>query len=199
MLGPWKIIYDKPRQPDAKYRFIGKDPDSKKDQRQRARGWQRIRWLDGITYLMDTNLSKLWELVIIGKPGVAAVHGVAKGWTWLSDWIELRQHIKKQRHYFGAKVCIVRAMVFLIVMYGCECWTVKNSEHRRTDGFWTVVLEKTLENPLACKGIKAVYCKQNQSWIFIGMLMLKLKLILWPPDVKSWLIWKDPDAGKDWR
>ena len=63
--------------------------------------------------------------------------------------------------------------------------------------FWTVVLEKALENPLACKEIKSVNPKGNQSWIFAGGTDGEAP-ILWPPDVKSWLIGKDPDAGKDW-
>ena len=66
--------------------------------------------------------------------------------------------------------------------------------------FWTVVLEKTLESPLNCKEIKPVHPKGNQSWIFIGSTDAKAETpILWPPDVKSWLIGKDPNAGKDWR
>ena len=66
--------------------------------------------------------------------------------------------------------------------------------------FWTVVLEKTLESPLDCKEIQPVHPKGNQSSIFIGRTDAKAETpILWPPDVKNWLIWKDPDAGKDWR
>ena len=66
--------------------------------------------------------------------------------------------------------------------------------------FWTVVLQKTLESPLDCKEIKTVNPKGNHSWIFIGRTDAKAEApILWPPDVKSWLIGKDPDAGKDWR
>ena len=64
--------------------------------------------------------------------------------------------------------------------------------------FWTVVLEMTLESPLDCKEIQPVHPKGNQSWIFNGRTEAEA-LILWPPDVKSWLIWEDPDAGKDWR
>ena len=64
---------------------------------------------------------------------------------------------------------------------------------------WTVVLEKTLENPLDYKEIKPANHKGNQFWIFIGGLMLKLKLLVWPPDEKNWLFGKYPDAGKDWR
>ena len=73
-----------------------------------------------------------------------------------------------------------------------ESWALKNW------CFWTVVLEKTLESPLECKEIKPVHPKGNQSWIFIGRTEAETP-ILWPPDVKNWLIWKDPDAGKDWR
>ena len=63
----------------------------------------------------------------------------------------------------------------------------------------TVVLEKTLESPLVCKEIKPVHPKGDQSWVFIGMTDVEAETpILWPPNEKSWLIWKDPDAGKDW-
>ena len=73
-----------------------------------------------------------------------------------------------------------------------EDWALKNW------CFWTVMLEKTLESPLDSKEIKPVNPKGNQSWMFIGRTDAEA-LILWPPDVKSWLIRKDPDAGKDWR
>ena len=66
--------------------------------------------------------------------------------------------------------------------------------------FWTVVLEKTLESPLDCKEIQPVHSKGNQSWIFIGRTDAEAEApILWPPDAKEWLNWKDPDAGKDRR
>ena len=63
-----------------------------------------------------------------------------------------------------------------------------------------MVLEKTLESPLDCKEIQPVHPKGDQSWVFIGGTDVEAKIpILWPPDAKSWLIWRDPDAGKDWR
>ena len=66
--------------------------------------------------------------------------------------------------------------------------------------FWTVVLEKTLESPLDWKEIQPVHPKGDQSWVFIGRSDAEAETpILWPPDAKSWVIWKDPDAGKDWR
>ena len=94
-----------------------------------------------------------------------------------------------------SKVLIVKAMVFPVVMYGCESWTIKKAECWRIDAFelwcWT------LESPLDCKGIQPVHPKGNQSWILIGRADAEAEtLILWPPDGKNGLIWKDPDAGQ---
>ena len=73
------------------------------------------------------------------------------------------------------KVCLVKAMVFPVVMYGCESWTKKKAESKNWC-FWTVVLEKTLESPLDCKEIQPVHPKGDQSWIFIGRTDVELKL-----------------------
>ena len=74
-----------------------------------------------------------------------------------------------------------------------ESWALKNW------CFWTAVLEKTLESPMDCKEIQPVHPKGDQSWVFIGRTDAEAEtLILWLPDAKSWFIWKDPDAGKDW-
>ena len=98
------------------------------------------------------------------------------------------------------KVCLVKAMVFPIVMYGCMSWTIKKAEHCRIDVFELRCWEKTLKSPLDCNEIKPVHPKGNHSWIFIGRTDADAEaLILWPPDAKSRLIGKDPDAGKDWR
>ena len=95
------------------------------------------------------------------------------------------------------KVHLVKAMVFPVVMYGCESW--KEGCALKNWCFQNVVLEKTIESPLDCKEIKPVNPTGNQSWIFIGKTDAQAEaLILWPPDVKSWLR-KDPDARKDWR
>ena len=96
-------------------------------------------------------------------------------------------------------ICLVKAMLFPVVMYGCESWTIKKAAHWRIM-LWTIVMEKTLESPLDCKEIQPVHPKGNQSWIFIGRTDNEAEApTLWPPDVKSWLIGKDPDAEKDWR
>ena len=90
-------------------------------------------------------------------------------------------------------------MAFPVVMYGCESWTIESWAPKNWY-FWTVLLEKILESPLDSKEIKPVNPKGNQSWVFIGRTDGEAEApILGLPDVKNWLIWKDPDAGKDWR
>ena len=110
-----------------------------------------------------------------------------------------RQYIKKQRHYFANKGPSSQSYGFSrshVWMWHLDCkdsWALKNW------CFWTVVLEKTPESPLDCKEIQLVN-KGNQSWIFIGRTDAEAETpILWPPDAKSWLLRKDPDAGKVWR
>ena len=97
------------------------------------------------------------------------------------------------------KVRLVKAMVFPVVMYGWESWTIKKAECRRIDAF-ELWCWRRLESPLDCKETQPVHPKGNQSWIFTGRTDAEAETpILWSPDVKSWLIGKDPDAGKDWR
>ena len=99
----------------------------------------------------------------------------------------------------STKVCLVKAVVFPVIMYGCESWTMKKTEHWRSDAFELWCWRKTLESPLDCKEIQPVHPKGNQSWIFIGRTDAEVETpVLWPPDAKSWLIWKDPAAEKDW-
>ena len=118
---------------------------------------------------------------------------------WKKSYDQPRHHIKKQRHYFATKVRLVKGLIFPVVVYGWELnykesWVLKNWY------FWTVVLEKTLESPLDSKEIQPVHPKGNQPWIFTGRTDAEAEApILWPHDAKSWLIRKDPDAGKDWR
>ena len=96
------------------------------------------------------------------------------------------------------KVHLSKAMVFPVVMCGCESWTIKKAEHWRIDAFELCCWRKLL-SPLNCKEIQPVHPKGNQSWILIERTDAEAETpILWPPDAKNWLIWKDPDAGKDW-
>ena len=119
---------------------------------------------------------------------------------WKKSYGKPRQCIEKQRHYFSGKGLSSQS-------YGVSSSHVRMWELDHKEGWalknwciWTVVLEKTLESPLDSKEIHAVHPKGNQSWIFIGRTDAEAETpILWPSHVKSWLIGKDSDAGKDWR
>ena len=115
------------------------------------------------------------------------------------------------------KICIVKAMVFPIVTYGCESWTIKKAEQWRTDACELWYWRRILKIPWTARSSQSIINIQEISHEYsLEGLMLKLKLqyfghlmrrtdveaeppILWPPDTKNWLIWKDSDAGKDWR
>ena len=106
----------------------------------------------------------------------------------------------REKHYFADKSPSSQSYdfssshVWMLELDYKESWVPKDW------WFLTVVLEKTLKSPLDRKEIQPVYPKGGQSWIFIGRTDAEAEApILWPPDVKNWLIWKDPDAGKDWR
>ena len=117
---------------------------------------------------------------------------------WKKGYDKARQHIKKQRHYFANKgpssqsYCFSSSRVWMWELDHKESWALKNW------CFWSMVLEKTLENTLDCK-IKPVNPQGNQPWIFIGRTDAEPEApILWPPDMKSLLVGKDADDGKDW-
>ena len=96
------------------------------------------------------------------------------------------------------KVHLVKAMVFPIVMYGCESWTVKKADCRRIDAFELWCWRRLLK--VSWTPRRSNQTKGNQSWVFIGRTDVESEPpLLWPPDGKNWLIWKDPDSGKDWR
>ena len=118
---------------------------------------------------------------------------------WKESYDHLRQLIKKQKHYFVNKGPCSQGYGFSsghVWMWKLDCedsWEPKNL------CFWTLVLEKILESPMDCKEIHPVHPKGDQLWVFIGRTDVKAEtLILWPPYAKTWLILKDPDAGKDW-
>ena len=100
------------------------------------------------------------------------------------------------------KVHLLKAMVFLEVIYGCESWSIKKLEHFRIDAFelWWRLLRRLLRVPWTARRFNQSILKEISPEYSLEGLMLRLKLpILWPPDAKNWLIWKDPAAGKDWR
>ena len=118
---------------------------------------------------------------------------------WRKVRTNLDSTLKRQRHYFANKDPSRQGYGFSsshVWMWELDCeesWVQKNW------CFWTVVLEKTLESPLDFREIQPVHPKGGQSWVFIGRSDVEAETpILWPPDAKSWLIWKDPDAVKDW-
>ena len=117
-----------------------------------------------------------------------------KGKLWPKDSI-----CKNRDITLPTKVRLVKAMVFPVVMYGCESWMVKIAEHRRIDAFELWCLRRLLRVPWTARRSTQSILKIS-LWCSLEGLMLKLKLpILSCPDVERWLIWKDSDAGKDWR
>ena len=119
---------------------------------------------------------------------------------WKKSYGQPRQHIQRQRHYFANKGPYSEIYGFSSSHVWMWELDYKESCVLKNWWFWSVVLEKTLESPLDCKEIQPVNPKGNQSWIFIGRTHAEAETpMFWPPDVKNWLIGKDPDAGKDWR
>ena len=99
-----------------------------------------------------------------------------------------------------ANIHLVKAMVFPVVMYGCECWTIKKAECWRIEAFELWCWRGLLRVPWTARRSKLVHPKGDQSWVFIGRTDAEAETpILWPPHAENWLIWKVPDAGKDWR
>ena len=149
---------------------------------------------------------KQWETVFWGSKITAdgnCSHEIKRCLLLGSKVMNNLDSILKSRDItWPTKVQLVKAMGFPVVT--CDYWMwkldYKESWVPKNGCFWTVMLEKTLESLLDCKEIQPVHPKGNQSWIFIGRTDAEAETpILWAPDVKSWLIWKDPDAGKDWK
>ena len=148
---------------------------------------------------------RIWttEVPIFHRQGKCSTKKQVAPWNYSSSSLlsEIMPHLssvlKSRDITLPKKVCIIKAVVFPVVMYGCESRTIKKAEHRRIYAF-ELVLEKTLESPLDCK-IKSLNPKRNQPWIFTGRTDAEAEApILCPPDAKSRLIGKDPDARKDW-
>ena len=118
---------------------------------------------------------------------------------WNKSYDQPSQHIKKQRHYFANKGLSSQSYGFSSSHVRMWELDYKESQALKNWCFWTVMLEKTLESALDSKEIQPVHPKGDQSWIFIGKTDAEAETpVLWPRDVKNWLIGKDPDAGEDW-
>ena len=188
----------------------------------RRRGGQRIRWLDGITDSMDMGWVYSGSWWWTWRPGVLRFMGLQRVrhdwatelnwnhcWCWLQPWnskmlapcrkgmTNLDSILRSRAITLPTKVFQVKAMVCTVVMYGCVSWSIKISEFRRIDAF-ELWFGRRLSRVLWTT--RRFNPNGNQSWVFIGRTDSKAKTpALWPPDVKNWLIWKDTDAGKDWR
>ena len=117
---------------------------------------------------------------------------------WKKSYDQPRQHIKKQRYYFATKVHLVKALVFPVVMYGCESRTVKKAEFQRIDAFELWCGKRLLRVSWTARRSNQSILKAVSPGCSLEGLMLKLKLQYLPPYMKNWLIWNVPDAGKDW-
>ena len=199
MLTPWKKSYDQPRQHIKKQRhyFFNKAPSSQGCGFSSSHVWMREldykeswKWKESEVTQSCPTLCDPTESSLSGS----SIHGIfqarvlewiaiafSRGSSWPRDWTPVSRIAGRRFTIWATREAGPK-----------ESWGLKNW------CFWTVVLEKTLENPLDCKGIQPVHPKGDQSWVFIGRTDVEAetpKLCL--PDGNNWVIWKDPDAGKD--
>ena len=147
--------------------------------------WQTLFWETPKSLQMVTAAMKLNWCLLLGRKVMTNPDSILK-----SKGITL-----------PTKVHLVKAMVFPVVMYGCESWTLKKAERRRIDGFELWCWRRLLRVPWTTRRFYQSILKEISPEYSLGGLMLKLKLQYTGQyiDVKNWLIWKDPNAGKDWR
>ena len=148
-------------------------------------------------------MGKQWQTLFSWTPKsqwmMCAAMKLKESWSWKKSYDKPRAYIKKHRNYFADKGLYSQTMAF--PSSHVWMWELDHKEGLESKNwcFCTLVLDKTFGSPLVFKEIKLVNPKGNQSWIFTGRTDEAEAPIFWPPDVKCWLIRKDPDYGKDWR
>ena len=148
---------------------------------------------------------KQWQTFILGGSKITAdgdcSHEIKRYLLLGRKAMTNLDSILKSRHITSpTKVHLVKAMVFPVVMYGCESWTIKKAECWRIDTFELWCWRRLFRFPCAARRPNQSILKEISPEYSLEGLMLKLELpVLWPPDVKNLLLWKDPDDGKDWR
>ena len=155
-------------------------------------------------------MGKQWLTLFLWAPKsmqmVTAAMKLKDTYSWKESYDQPRHHIKKQRHCFADKgpsrqsYDFSSSHIWMLWQHLTESWTIKKTEHRRIDAFELWCWRRLLWVPWTTRRSNQVIPKENQFWIFFGRTDVEAETpILWPPDAKSWVIWKDPDAGKDWR
>jgi len=177
--------------------------------------WHLPDWRDWLRFKLD--------LVLMGEDMLCSVQSLSCVWLFATPWTSARRAslsitnsrspdkpmsielVMPSNHLILCCPLLLLPSIFssIRVFSSGHVWMweldYKESWAPKNWCFWTVVLEKTLESPLDCKEIQPVHLKGDQSWVFIGRTDVEAETpILWPPDAKSWLIGKDPDARKDW-
>ena len=147
--------------------------------------WQILFWGGGSKITADGDCShEIKRCLLLGRKAMAKLDSILKS---------------RETFLYKKKVHLVKAMVFPVVMYGCESWTIKKAEHWRIDAFELLCWRRLLRVPWIPKRSKQSILKEISPEYSVEGLILKLKLQYWPPDVKNWLTGKDPYYGKDWR
>ena len=146
---------------------------------------------------------KQWETIFLGSKITAdgdCSHEIKRRLLLGRKVMTNLDSILKSRDIpLSTEVCLVKAMVFPVVMYGCDSWTIQKAECRRIDAFELWCWRRLLRVPWTARRSNQVHPEGDQSWVCIGRTDGEGETpILWPPDANSWLIWNDPDVRKDW-